>query len=299
MTCGLDLQRGARAWRSRAHDASEDGLPSPRWRGGCCWPSSASRYLLVPEQAAVTFGVPRRPAGHELYYIIGMRNLWLGLLAVALRNLPAMAGAGLVVCHGDHRLFRRRGDCGILDRKAAADRLPHRLRGRLCPVGAGSVAGSVLDRAERTAAWSTWGSCWRWEHSAGGSAWRPIAAWRSATAGRWGPGRRNGRPCRSRSASCASCWPCCSSLARGYGGYVVSASAIPIFGVAWAVFWIGFLRVGAQSALLLGPAGRPAAAACAGSAELAVSGAPQGPAEGDFCRVPRHPGDILKKGDKW
>jgi hypothetical protein len=43
------------------------------------------------------------------------------------------------------------------------------------------------------------------------------------------------------------------SLARGYGGYVVSAWAIPVFGVAWAVFWIGFLRVGAQSALLLGP----------------------------------------------
>jgi hypothetical protein len=43
------------------------------------------------------------------------------------------------------------------------------------------------------------------------------------------------------------------SLARGYGGYVVSAWAIPIFGVAWAVFWTGFLRVGAQSALLLAP----------------------------------------------
>ena len=50
------------------------------------------------------------------------------------------------------------------------------------------------------------------------------------------------------------------ALARGYGGYVVSAWAIPVFGVAWAVFWIGFLRVGAQSALLLGPAGGPAAA---------------------------------------
>ena len=43
------------------------------------------------------------------------------------------------------------------------------------------------------------------------------------------------------------------SLARAYGGYVVSAWAIPVFGVAWAVFWIGFLRVGAQSALLFGP----------------------------------------------
>ena len=43
------------------------------------------------------------------------------------------------------------------------------------------------------------------------------------------------------------------ALARGYGGYVVSAWAIPVFGMAWAVFWTGFLRVGAQSALLLAP----------------------------------------------
>jgi hypothetical protein len=43
------------------------------------------------------------------------------------------------------------------------------------------------------------------------------------------------------------------AFARGYGGYVLSASAIPIFGVAWAAFWTGFLRVGAQSALLLAP----------------------------------------------
>lgn len=42
--------------------------------------------------------------------------------------------------------------------------------------------------------------------------------------------------------------------ARGYGGYMVSAVAVPAFGLAWAVFWTGFLRVGAQSALLMGPA---------------------------------------------
>jgi hypothetical protein len=44
------------------------------------------------------------------------------------------------------------------------------------------------------------------------------------------------------------------ALFRGYGGHVISASAIPVFGVAWAAFWTGFLRVGAQSALLLAPA---------------------------------------------
>jgi hypothetical protein len=42
--------------------------------------------------------------------------------------------------------------------------------------------------------------------------------------------------------------------ARGYGGHQLSAAAIPVFGTAWAVFWTGFLRVGAQLALLLGPA---------------------------------------------
>ena len=43
------------------------------------------------------------------------------------------------------------------------------------------------------------------------------------------------------------------AFSRGYGGYVLSASAIPVFGVAWAAFWTGFLRVGSQSALLLAP----------------------------------------------
>ena len=44
------------------------------------------------------------------------------------------------------------------------------------------------------------------------------------------------------------------ALMRGHIGYALSAAAIPIFGVAWAIFWTGFLRVGAQSALLLAPA---------------------------------------------
>jgi hypothetical protein len=43
------------------------------------------------------------------------------------------------------------------------------------------------------------------------------------------------------------------ALARGYGGYLLSAALIPLFGIAWAAFWTGFLRVGAQSALLLAP----------------------------------------------
>ncbi len=46
----------------------------------------------------------------------------------------------------------------------------------------------------------------------------------------------------------------CFAAARGFGGHVLSAAAIPVFGVAWAVFWTGFLRVGAQIALLVAPA---------------------------------------------
>jgi hypothetical protein len=65
------------------------------------------RYLLVPESAARTFGVPGRPAGHELHYIIGLRNLWLGALAVglaALRNWQGLAlwfATGTAVCFAD------------------------------------------------------------------------------------------------------------------------------------------------------------------------------------------------------
>ena len=44
------------------------------------------------------------------------------------------------------------------------------------------------------------------------------------------------------------------ALARGLGGHWLSAAAIPVFGVAWAIFWTGFLRIGAQSALFLAPA---------------------------------------------
>ena len=100
------------------------------------------RYLLTPESAARTFGVPGRPEGYELYYIIGLRNVWLGLLAVAFRGLARMAGAGAVVCPGRNRVFRRRVDCGKLDRPVAAGRISHRLRlglhragGRLLAIG--------------------------------------------------------------------------------------------------------------------------------------------------------------------
>jgi hypothetical protein len=65
------------------------------------------RYFVMPEQAARTFGVPGRPAGYELHAIIGLRNVWLGLLAVGLallRQWTALAlwfGLGVVVCFAD------------------------------------------------------------------------------------------------------------------------------------------------------------------------------------------------------
>src|SRR5262249_5881685 len=57
--------------------------------------------------AARTFGVPGRPTGHELYYIIGLRNLWLAALAIGLAALRQWHGlalwfaTGSLVCFAD------------------------------------------------------------------------------------------------------------------------------------------------------------------------------------------------------
>ncbi len=65
------------------------------------------RYLLIPKSAARTFGVPGRPAGHELYYVIGLRNLWLAALAIGLAALRQWHGLALwfatatLVCFAD------------------------------------------------------------------------------------------------------------------------------------------------------------------------------------------------------
>jgi Domain of unknown function (DUF4267) len=65
------------------------------------------RYLLLPEQAARTFGLPAHLAGHELHAIVGLRNVWLGLLAVGfavLRQWRALAlwfALGALVCFAD------------------------------------------------------------------------------------------------------------------------------------------------------------------------------------------------------
>jgi hypothetical protein len=65
------------------------------------------RFLLVPQSAAVTFGIGEVPGGHALHYVIGLRDVWLGLLAVGftlLRQWRALAlwfGLGMIVCFAD------------------------------------------------------------------------------------------------------------------------------------------------------------------------------------------------------
>jgi hypothetical protein len=44
------------------------------------------------------------------------------------------------------------------------------------------------------------------------------------------------------------------AIERMGGGDASGGSTIVVFGVGWAVFWTGFLRVAAQNALLLAPA---------------------------------------------
>ena len=75
--------------------------------GGLLLAVIGMRYFVAPESAARTFGVPGRPAGNELHYIIGLRNVWLGLLAIALsalrewRALALWFALGSIVCFAD------------------------------------------------------------------------------------------------------------------------------------------------------------------------------------------------------
>lgn len=75
--------------------------------GGALLTIIGVRYLLVPESAARTFGVPARPAGYELHYVTGLRNIWLGALAITfatLREWRALAlwfAMATIVCFSD------------------------------------------------------------------------------------------------------------------------------------------------------------------------------------------------------
>lgn len=65
------------------------------------------RFMVVPRSAANTFGLAKDIAGYELHHVIGLRDIWLGLLAVALaalrewRALALWFGLGALVCFSD------------------------------------------------------------------------------------------------------------------------------------------------------------------------------------------------------
>lgn len=75
--------------------------------GGLLLTGIGVRYFLVPRSAALTFGVAPGAGGYELHYIIGLRNVWLGLLAMGLavmrqwRALALWFGLGTIVCLAD------------------------------------------------------------------------------------------------------------------------------------------------------------------------------------------------------
>lgn len=87
--------------------------PPPRWlvaisvAGGLLLAVLGARYLVMPESAARTFGLPGKPDGLELHYVVGLRNLWLGALAVGLtllgqwRGLALWFAVGMLVCWAD------------------------------------------------------------------------------------------------------------------------------------------------------------------------------------------------------
>lgn len=85
-----------------------------------------------------------------------------------------------------------------------------------------------------------------------------LVAYRSiAESVSWPMGRaQRAYPALARGIGLA-CMACGVAFAawRAVAGFPLSALMILVFGVAWAVFWVGFFRVAAQSALLLAPLG--------------------------------------------
>jgi len=65
------------------------------------------RFIIVPESAARTFGLTSALTGRELHYVVGLRDLWLALLALAFavfaewRALALWLLIGVLVCWGD------------------------------------------------------------------------------------------------------------------------------------------------------------------------------------------------------
>ncbi len=93
---------------SRRRRLGSDRLvPAACALGGALLAAIGLRYFLLPRSAALTLGVVDPPQGYELHYVVGLRNVWLSLLAIgfaALRQWHALTlwlALGTVVCFGD------------------------------------------------------------------------------------------------------------------------------------------------------------------------------------------------------
>lgn len=66
-----------------------------------------ARFMIVPRTAANNFGLAKDIKGNELHHMVGLRDLWLGVLAMALavwrqwRALMAWFALGALVCFAD------------------------------------------------------------------------------------------------------------------------------------------------------------------------------------------------------
>ena len=78
--------------------------------GGAALVIIGARFFFWPDLAARFFGIAPRPQGTELHTAVALRDIWLGLLALAfayLRDWRALAlwfGCGTLVCFGDAAL---------------------------------------------------------------------------------------------------------------------------------------------------------------------------------------------------
>lgn len=85
----------------------ERGVAITALLGGVLLLAIGLRYLAAPEAAALTFGIPKRPQALELHYITGLRNVWLGGLAIAFalfrewRALALWFAMATIVCFAD------------------------------------------------------------------------------------------------------------------------------------------------------------------------------------------------------
>jgi|GEM_PF-601831 len=103
----MDEARGGREPSAKAAGPPRRLLQALCLLGGVLLAVIGARYLLSPRGAMATFGIASPPAGFELPAIVGLRNLWLGLLAVGLaalsewRALALWLGLGTLVCLAD------------------------------------------------------------------------------------------------------------------------------------------------------------------------------------------------------